>query len=506
MAEHKASLIVDKSFQISRIDKRVYGSFIEHLGRAVYTGIYEPGHPEADAEGFRQDVLKLVKEIDVPVVRYPGGNFVSNFYWEDSVGPVAERPKRLDLAWRTTEPNLVGVNEFASWCKKADTELMMAVNLGTRGITDACNLLEYCNHPSGSKYSDLRVSHGVKDPHDIKIWCLGNEMDGPWQTGHKTATEYGRLANETAKAMRQIDPSIELVLCGSSNPMMPTYPEWEATVLDEAYDAVDFISLHQYYGNTFSNVEDYLALSDSMDDFIRTVIATCDYIKAKKRSKKNIMLSFDEWNVWFHSNAASDDTMKNNPWTVAPAILEDYYTFEDALLVGQLLITLLKHSDRVSMACMAQLVNVIAPIVTEPGGSAWRQTIFYPYMHASQFGRGIALQPVLKTGKHTTKEFGDVTDIESVAVWDDISEAVTVFAVNRSAEKDIEFECNIAGFEGYQFVEHLALEHTDMMAVNSAQAETVFPVNVSERDQYSDNVLTARLSRTSWNVLRFQKK
>lgn len=227
----QAKLTIEKDFQISKIDKRIYGSFIEHLGRAVYGGIWQPGHPTADEDGFRRDVLDLVRELQVPIVRYPGGNFVSNFYWEDSVGPVEDRPKRLELAWRSTEPNYIGINEFAKWAKKADTQIMQAVNLGTRGIEAACNLLEYCNHPSGTKYSDLRVKHGVKDPHNIKVWCLGNEMDGPWQTGHKTADEYGHLADETAKAMKQIDPSIELVLCGSSSTGMPTFPEWENTAL-----------------------------------------------------------------------------------------------------------------------------------------------------------------------------------------------------------------------------------------------------------------------------------
>ena len=247
------------------------------------------------------------------------------------MGPVADRPRRLELAWRSTEPNLVGVNEFASWSKKAGSDVMMAVNLGTRGIEAACNLLEYCNHPSGTKYSDWRVSHGVEQPHNIKVWCLGNEMDGPWQTGHKTAQEYGRLADETAKAMKQIDPSIELVVCGSSNTKMPTYPQWEATVLEETYDNVDFISLHSYYGNPLNDTANYLASADDMDQFIRTIISTCDFVKAKKRSKKDMMLSFDEWNVWFHANAADNDTMTNRPWSVAPHLLEDHYDFEDAL-------------------------------------------------------------------------------------------------------------------------------------------------------------------------------
>ena len=407
----QAEMIIDKAFKVSEVDNRIYGSFIEHLGRAVYDGIYQPGNPLSDEDGFRTDVIEMVKELNVPIVRYPGGNFVSSFNWEDSVGPADQRPKRLDLAWRSLETNQIGLNEFSKWAQKANSEVMMAVNLGTRGIADACNLLEYCNHPSGTKYSDMRIEHGVKDPHKIKVWCLGNEMDGPWQLGHKTMDEYGRLAEETAKAMKIIDPDIELVSCGSSNREMPTFPEWEKTTLSYTYDYVDYVSLHQYYGNRNNDTADFLALSDDMDDFIRSVIATCDYVKAKKRGKKNINLSFDEWNVWFHSNEEDDDIMKNHPWQVAPSLLEDVYNFEDAILVGLMLITLMKHADRVKMACMAQLVNVIAPIMTDKnGGKAWKQTIFYPYMHASKYGRGTVLQPVISTPVHDTVAHENVSD------------------------------------------------------------------------------------------------
>ena len=505
MEKKFARITLDRDFQISRIDKRIYGSFIEHLGRAVYGGIYQPDHPSADEEGFRRDVLDLVREISVPIVRYPGGNFVSNFYWEDSVGPVAERPRRLELAWRSTEPNLVGVNEFASWGKKADTDVMMAVNLGTRGSEAACNLLEYCNHPSGTKYSDLRISHGIKEPHNIKTWCLGNEMDGPWQTGHKTATEYGRLADETAKAMRQIDPSVELVVCGSSNTGMDTYPQWEATVLEEAYDAVDFISLHTYYGNRLNDTANFLAQSDDMDHFIKTVISTCDFVKAKKRAKKDIMLSFDEWNVWFHANAEDDDTMKNRPWSVAPHLLEDKYDFEDALLVGLMLITLLKHSDRVRMACLAQLVNVIAPIMTEENGPAWKQTIFYPYLHASKYGRGIALDTALRSSRHDTQAFTDVTDVDSVAVWNDEAEELTVFAVNRDLQDSITLESDLRSFPEYRLAEHIVLEHDDFFATNSAQRQTVLPRTVTDRSEQDGCILKTRLAPASWNVIRLKK-
>ena len=505
MEKKFARITLDKDFQISRIDKRIYGSFIEHLGRAVYGGIYQPGHSSADEEGFRKDVIDLVKEIGVPIVRYPGGNFVSNYYWEDGVGPVSERPRRLELAWRSTEPNAVGVNEFAVWAKKAETDVMMAVNLGTRGIEAACNLLEYCNHPSGTKYSDLRISHGVKDPHNIKVWCLGNEMDGPWQTGHKTAWEYGRLADETAKAMKQIDPDLELVVCGSSNTMMPTYPQWEATVLEEAYDAVDYISLHTYYGNRFNDTRNFLAQSKDMDHFIKTVIATCDFVKAKKRAKKDIMLSFDEWNVWFHANAEDDDTMKNRPWSVAPHLLEDKYDFEDALLVGLMLITLLKHSDRVRVACLAQLVNVIAPIMTEENGPAWRQTIFYPYLHASKYGRGIALDTALRSSRHDTMDFTDVTDVDSVAVWNDEAEELTIFAVNRDLEDSITLESDLRSFPGYKLKEHIVLEHDDFFATNSAEHQTVLPKTVTDRDEQDSGILKSRLAPASWNVIRLKR-
>ncbi|MGI5958151.1 MAG: alpha-N-arabinofuranosidase [Massiliimalia sp.] len=500
----QAKMTVDKEFQISQIDKRIYGSFIEHLGRAVYGGVYQPDHPSADENGFRTDVMNLVRDLQVPIIRYPGGNFVSNFYWEDSVGPVEQRPHRLELAWRSLETNEIGLNEFSKWCRLVGSDVMMAINLGTRGIADACNLLEYCNHPSGTKYSDLRIQHGVKDPHNIKVWCLGNEMDGPWQTGHKTPEEYGRLAEETAKAMKQIDPSIELVSCGSSNTGMPTFPEWEATTLGRDYDYVDYISLHQYYGNRFNDTANFLAQSVDMEHFIHTVISTCDYVKAKKRSKKQMKLSFDEWNVWFHSNSQDDDTMTNRPWQKAPALLEDHYTFEDALLVGLMLITFMKHADRLKMACLAQLVNVIAPIMTEPNGGAWKQTIYYPYLHASKYGRGIALQPVLSSPKHDTMDFTDVTDVDAVAVYNDAEDQVTIFAVNRNLSEDISLECDTRSFPGYRVLEHIVLEQDDLKATNSISEEKVSPKS-TDRSQMDNGMVTSVLKKASWNVIRLGK-
>ena len=499
----KAKLIADKDFKRAQIDERIYGSFIEHLGRAVYGGIYQPGHPLADEEGFRTDVLDLVRKLVVPVVRYPGVNFVSSYRWEDGIGPAALRPKRLDLAWKSLETNEVGVHEFANWCKKAVTRAMMAVNLGTRGISEACDLLEYCNHPSGTYLSDLRVKNGARDPFGFKLWCLGNEMDGPWQIGHKTMDEYGRLASETAKAMKIIDPSIELVACGSSNLHMPTFPQWEATVLEHTYDDVDYISMHQYYGNGDNDSEDFLALSDDMDSFIRSVIATCDFVKAKKRAKKNIYLSFDEWNVWFHSGAQDKDTIENHPWQQAPALLEDIYTFEDALLVGLMLITLMKHADRVKIACMAQLVNVIAPIMTEKDGGAWCQTIFYPLMHASAFGRGTVLEPAVTSESHDTSRHGQVSDVEAVAVYNEEHSEIRIFAVNRNIAEDVELTIDLRGFGNAAFLEHLMLHNNNLKAVNGPDCEQVSPKACRDVDNLQGKAVCV-LKKASWNVLRFK--
>lgn len=469
----KTRMVLEKDYKISKIDDRLYGSFIEHLGRAVYTGIYQPGHLSADENGFRKDVLDLVKELNVPIVRYPGGNFVSNFRWEDSVGP--ERKSRLDLAWRTLEPNTFGIGEFSKWAKKANTDIMMAVNLGTRGTADALNLLEYCNLDTDSCYADLRRSHGDKDPYDIKLWCMGNEMDGSWQMGHKKAEEYGHIAAETSKAMKQMDKRIETVVCGSSSVSMPTFGKWESGVLDEAYDYVDYVSLHQYWDNKANDTADFFARTDDLDYFIKSVIATCDYVKAVKHGKKDINLSFDEWNVWYHSMDQDNSDMEDMPWRSHPHLLEDIYNYEDAIMDALALIKLMQNADRVKIACLAQLVNVIAPIMTEENGIAWKQTIFYPYFLASKYGRGYSLRPVITGGDHATSGHDHVSDIEASAVYNEEKDQVTIFAVNRNINENVEFEADIRGFEGYRIIDHQTMESTDMKIANSAEVQHVMP-------------------------------
>jgi alpha-N-arabinofuranosidase len=501
-----AKIVLDKDFRIGEVDDRLFGAFLEHLGRAVYGGIYEPGHPTADELGFRQDVLGLVRDLGIPIIRYPGGNFVSGYNWEDGVGPVDQRPARLDLAWRTTEPNKVGTNEFAAWSQRAGADVMMAVNLGSRGIDAARNFVEYCNHPSGTYWSDLRISHGVKEPHKFKVWCLGNEMDGPWQIGHKTAEEYGRIAHEAAKVMKLVDSEIELVACGSSHPGMPHFPQWEATVLEHTYDDVEYLSLHIYHRKRGDDLGTFLALPMEMDRFIKTAVATCDFVKAKKRSNKQINLSFDEWNVWYHTLEQDKEIYHTQAWTVAPPLLEDIYTMEDALVVGGMLITLLKNADRVKIACLAQLVNVIAPIMTVNGKGAWRQTTYYPFMHASCFGRGAVLDLQVCSPTYACDLTDEAPLLEAVATTDEEQETVIVFAVNRSQTDALAIEGDLRSLPALEVVEHIVLEHEDPKARNTAGSPNQVVPHNRGNAKMIDGRLAAELPKLSWNVIRLAKR
>ncbi|MGP3982411.1 arabinosylfuranosidase ArfA [Streptomyces sp. KR80] len=500
-----ARFTLDPAFAVGDVDPRLFGSFVEHLGRCVYTGIFEPGHPAAGEDGLRSDVLELIRELGVTAIRYPGGNFVSGYRWEDSVGPVDERPRRLDLAWRSTETNRFGLSEFISFVKKIgpQAEPMMALNLGTRGVAEAVRLQEYANHPSGTALSDLRVSHGDKDPYGIRLWCLGNEMDGPWQTGHKTAEEYGRLAAETARAMRQIDPSVELVACGSSGQSMPTFAAWEATVLTETYDLVDYISLHAYYEELDGDRDSFLASAVDMESFIDNVVATCDHVGAKLKSTKKINLSFDEWNVWYLTRFQQQEQRSPLDWPEAPRLLEDNYSVTDAVVFGSLLIALLRHADRVTVACLAQLVNVIAPILTEPGGPAWRQTTFFPFAQASRHGRGQVLEVRVDSPTYETQQYGEVPLLHATAVRDPQTGAVTVFAVNRSQTDPLPLEVALHGLHVTRLVEHSVLGDADPDARNTLAApERVTPHPAAEGTTLTNGTLRTTLEPMSWNMIR----
>ncbi|MDQ0995425.1 alpha-N-arabinofuranosidase [Phyllobacterium ifriqiyense] len=498
----KARAAVHVDFKISNIDERLYSAFIEHMGRAIYGGIYEPGHPQADAQGFRKDVLKFVQDLKIPAIRYPGGNFVSAYRWEDGIGPKEQRPVRLDLAWRSKETNQVGINEFADWAKLAGIEMMLAVNLGSRGLEEARNFLEYTNFPSGTSWSDLRQSHGKTDPYQVKMWCLGNEMDGPWQIGHKVATEYGRLANETAKAFKAFDRDIEAIVCGSSNDGMATYPEWEREVLEECYENVDYISLHKYFGNKSRDTLNYFGKIEETGRYIQTIAGTIDYVKSKKRAKNDVHICFDEWNVWYHIREEDSHRWRTWDWPEAPALLEETYNFEDALFVAGLLNEFIRRSDRVRIACIAQLVNVIAPIRAEKNGPAWRQTIYYPYRFASVYGRGEALNVAVDAPRYNCHVADDVSYLDVAAVYDRSAGVLTLFVVNRHLTERAELDVSLTGFARPALFEHHAMEGYGLHETNGPDRPDHVVPKLGAGVGIEDGNLKGSVAPLSYHVFR----
>jgi alpha-N-arabinofuranosidase len=497
-----ARITVSTGAPVGAIDRRVYGSFVEHLGRCVYDGIYEPGHPSADDQGFREDVIALVRELGVTTVRYPGGNFVSGYRWEDGVGPKEQRPVRRDLAWHSTETNEVGLHEFAHWNAKAGSEPMLAINLGTRDELAALDLLEYTNLPTGSALSDRRAANGSQEGFGVRMWCLGNEMDGPWQLGHRSAEDYGKLASRTAKALRQLQPDVELVVCGSSGRKMPTFGAWERVVLEHTYDDVEFISAHAYYEPIDGDVDSFLASAIDMDRFIESVAATADAVKAELGSEKTIFISFDEWNVWYQSRYADVDRIEGiGNWPKAPRLLEDAYTVTDAVVAGSLLISLLKHADRVKAASLAQLVNVIAPIMTEPGGPAWRQTIFHPFAITARLGRGEALRAEVVAPSIPTAVFGDVPSVDAVVTRNAEDGTAAVFLVNRDRDEAVTVEVALQGFGDLTVSETATIADDDPDAANTlGDQERVAPAP-NDSASLGDGVLTVTLPPLSWTAV-----
>ncbi len=497
-----ARLTIDPHLVVGPINRRLLVAFVEHLGRCVYDGIYEPSHPEADKEGFRRDVIALVKELGVSAIRYPGGNFVSGYRWEDGVGPRENRPRRLDLAWHSTETNEIGLDEFTSWLKKVDCELMYAVNLGTRGMQEALDVLEYANISSGTRLSEQRIANGAVEPHDIRMWCLGNEMDGPWQLGHGTPHEYARLAVKTARAMRQLDPTLELVVCGSSNAQMPLFANWERVVLEEAYDEVDYISCHAYYEPRDGDYASFLASAVNMDRFIDSVVATADHVKAVRVSRKSINISFDEWNVWYHSRYAEVDRITGiDDWPVAPRLLEDAYSVVDAVVVGSLLISLLRHADRVTSASLAQLVNVIAPIMTEPGGPAWRQTTFFPFALTSRLARGVTLELKLESPTYATALYGEVCIVDAVATHDAATGDTAVFLVNRSLTEAVELIVDVRSLGPVEVVHAQTLHDDDIHAKNTLDDPERVGIKPNTSHSIGDGMLRIALPPVSWTAV-----
>jgi alpha-L-arabinofuranosidase len=462
-----ARVYVDTRRTISPLDRNLFGSFLEHLGRAIYDGIYDPGSKLSDSNGFRKDVLNEIRQMGVPIIRYPGGNFVSGYNWLDGVGPKQSRPRVLDKAWNTLESNQFGTNEFLAWCKAVGTLPLMGLNLGTGTAEEAAALVEYCNVDKGTKWSDLRRQHGVADPWKVQHWCLGNEMDGPWQIGHMTATEYGQKAQDAARQMRAVDPDLKLIACGSSGPFMRTYLEWDREVLEQCYEYVDGLSLHRYFGNndrdSGGDTGKYLAQNLNMERQIAESLAVCDLVRGQKRSPKKLWLSFDEWNVWYRTTRGDDVDGHRKE---APHLLEEVYNLEDALLVGGLINSLLRNADRVKIACLAQLVNVIAPIMTN-ADSVLQQTIYYPYSWALQFARGTVLNLLVESSTYEVSGMDQVPHVDVAGSLDQDGKKLSLFILNRDLSKSHDVEIVWEDAAPKQLLSGLLLTGDDLKASNS---------------------------------------
>ncbi len=445
-------------FQIGRVDPRIFGGFLEHMGRAVYEGVYDPGCSTADEDGFRTDVLGALRRLNMVAMRYPGGNFASGYHWMDGVGPRDDRPAVQELAWNSTEPNWFGTDEYIKLCQKMNWLPMLTVNLGTGTPEESCNWVAYCNTAPGTQYADLRVANGSAKPHGVKLWCLGNEMDGPWQLGHVPADQYAIRAQQAAKMMRAVDNSIELVVCGSSSPNMPTYIEWDRQVLEILDDLANYISLHRYVGNADNDTPDYLAITNSIDRQIEEVDAVCRFVQAKRRSKKRAYLCFDEWNVWY-KNMQMDGEGKN-----APHLIEEVYNLEDALVVAGFLNSFIRHADVVKIANLAQIVNVIAPILTR-GDEMLIQSIFYPFEMFSQRREGVALRPAVHGPMYMGKVNGQVHYVDTSAILN--RDRLHVFATNRSPDEPARIHVRVADRSIVALDSAELVTGTDAKAANS---------------------------------------
>lgn len=506
----KSRITVNRKFVIGKIDDRIYSGFLEQGGRAVYEGVYQPEHESADEDGFRTDVLELVRQLNMPLVRYPGGNYVSVYDWKDGIGPKEQRPVRLELAWQGLETNEFGTDEFMRWCRKAGVKPMMAVNLATQGPQQARELLEYCNYPGGTTLSDLRRKNGAEEPYKVGLWCLGNEMDGPWQLGQRNPEDYARAAREAAKLMKSIDDGIEVIVCGSSFDGSPTFGSWDETVLDFTFEHADYLSIHQYYGNRCDMTPGYLARPEAMSRYIDKAAAVCDVVAAKKNSSKRIMISFDEWNVWFHSNNAPNIKPK---WSKARNMLEDVYNVEDALLVGMLLMTLIGHADRVKIACLAQTVNVIAPIMTAETGKAWKQTIFDPLALTSRYGRGTALRAIVESetyesefqsAKYEKPETQTVPYLYCAAVDNEKDGEIVIFACNRNLQEAMELEIDLENYSPLEIAGAMSLSHPNLKEVNTQEEERVKAVAL-DGVRLDGSAAFAVLPPASWNMIRIKR-
>jgi len=448
-----ARIKIDIDRTIGEVDKHIYGNFTEHLGRCIYGGIYDSTSSLSDKNGFRKDVMAAVKELHPTIIRYPGGNFVSNYNWLDGVGPRSERIPRMELAWGILEPNHFGTNEFIEYTKAVGAEPYFAVNMGTGTIEEARRWVEYCNVKDGPYFAELRKKHGFPEPYNIKYWSLGNEMDGPWQMGHLNAEDYCKKALEAAKLMVRTSPGIKLIAAGSSNYREGADPDyWNQTVLRELKDVIDFIALHIYVGNPDSNYYNFVSTPLVLEQRTKIVKGMIDLVmqKANRPNRDPIYIAWDEYNVWYRARRGASARGKN--------ALEEKYNLEDALVIAGFLNAFVRNADIVKLANMAQLVNVIAPIFTNETGF-FKQTIFYPLQLFANNVYGTSLDLWVDCKKYNTEKFflglGETTTQQSNVPYLDVSatyngDELTICVINRNKEEAIttDFIAQTGAFNG----------------------------------------------------------
>ncbi len=490
----QATVYLDTNRVISTISPLLFSGFAEHMGRCIYEGIYDPASPHADEHGLRRDVLAALRDLNLRSIRYPGGNFLSGYHWEDGIGPKNQRPRRRSLAWRAIETNQFGTDEFMHFCRELNAEPMLGVNMGTGTIQDAANLVEYCNAPVGTAYSDLRARNGHPEPYGVKYWCLGNEMDGPWQIGHLDAAEYGKKALEAAKMMRWHDPSIETVLCGSSHARMPTYPDWDRITLEIAWEHVNYHSMHYYATNYDDDTASYLALSVDFENCVDTLAGVLRYVKAKTRSKHDVYLSWDEWNVWYK------DRSSDGGWTEAPHLSEEIYNLEDALVVAQWMNVFLRKSDVLKIACLAQIVNVISPITTTRE-RLLKQATYYPIMLFGRMASGVALDVAVKAPLVETRQFGDVPILDVSSSYNAESGTGAVFIVNRSQTEEVIVDIRWQALAPTGVRSAYQIAGTDPKAVNSFENPECIVARPIKTPAISDSTMTLNLPPLSFTAI-----
>jgi alpha-N-arabinofuranosidase len=490
----ESRVVLNTSFNTGQIDPRIFSGFLEHLGRSIYEGVYDPESELSNEDGIRTDVAEAMTGMNMPYVRYPGGNFVSNYDWRDGVGP--DRQPFPDFAWKTTDPNTFGTDEFMKWCKLVGTEPMMAVNLGTLGPAEAAALVEYCNLDTDTRWAQARRDNGSTEPHAVKMWCLGNEMDGPWQAGHMPAEQYALKARNAARLMRGLDSSIELIAAGSSGRQMDTYLEWDRTVLETCWDDIEFISAHRYSSNATDNTPEFLAEGVVIDSILDDYAGLIAYVKGMKQSDHNVYVSFDEWNVWYKARGG---VTQDGQWGTSPALLEEIYNLEDALVCAQYMNSFIRRSDLVKVACLAQLVNVIAAVLTRPDSSL-KQSIYYPFALYSKNATGISLTPIVSGPTYNAGERGEVNFIDASASFDEKNGDISLFLVNRSVDQDSRVTIDLSDRKVTSGGSVQVMTGDDPKLANSwDQPENVIPsIGVS---QLSDGVLTIEVPKLGMAVV-----